>query len=238
MSITFAISEWSGWAPTDSSYADDTTGLRISDAPDVSLIPPMLRRRLNFLGRSCASEIMKHSAPKENVPLVYCSQHGDITRTVGILMALANNEPVSPMHFSLAVHNAITGVMSIQNENRANISAIAAGQEGLLPTILEAVGILSIEHPKVLCVICDVPLPDIYQEHEGKPETAFAVSFLLTRDQGTLIELKTAPTTPTAPLSPVGSASILPLDFINFLSSGTKIFLFPHNGCNWSIRKV
>ncbi len=58
MAISFAISDWSGW---QAAFSDESVAARpdmtIFEAPDVAMIPPMLRRRLNLLGRACASEI-------------------------------------------------------------------------------------------------------------------------------------------------------------------------------------
>ena len=108
MAISFAIPEWSGWqAKLSDESANALPDLTISATPDVAIIPPMLRRRLNLLGRACASEMMKHLKDGENIPVVYCSQHGDIERTLNVLEELVDHQPVSPMHFSLAVHNAI-----------------------------------------------------------------------------------------------------------------------------------
>ena len=232
MSVSFSIKGWSGWLPTTTSLTIKSSEITVSETPDVSQIPAMLRRRLNLLGRACASQIMQFPEAARSAPLVYCSQHGDIERTVGVLHELVDNEPVSPMHFSLAVHNAVAGVMSIQNKNTANISAIAANQEGLLPTIWEAVGLLSAEQPEILCVICDVPLPKIYQEHNKHPETAYAVSFLVTANQGVPLSLSR-----TSDKQEYCENRLQPIEFIEFLSSNQKTFSVMHNNNHWSITK-
>lgn len=233
MAISFAISEWSGWQAILSDETIDTLSeMTISEAPDVAMIPPMLRRRLNLLGRACASEMVKHLTDGDNIPIVYCSQHGDIERTLKVLTELVDHQPVSPLHFSLAVHNAICGVLSIQAGLTANISTIAAGQQGLVPVLLEAAGILLSGASKVLCVICDVLLPEIYRDEQSLPKTPYAISFIMTQSQGLHLSLQQLPL-----INLESNNIILPADLISFLNSGDPGLLVEHNGVTWKISR-
>lgn len=149
------------------------------DDVDVSMIPPMLRRRLNTLGRQCAAQIMPLLNDDPQLPLVYCSQHGDIQRTFKILSQLAESGTISPKDFSLAVHNAICGVLSIHAGLKGPITTIAAGEDGTVAAILEALGLLNSGFPRVLCLWCDVPLPTPYQSEGCQPEHAFALAVVI-----------------------------------------------------------
>lgn len=233
MAISFAISEWSGWQATFSGEAIDTLPeLTISETPDVAMIPPMLRRRLNLLGRACASEMMKHLKDGESIPIVYCSQHGDIERTLNVLTELVDHQPVSPMHFSLAVHNAICGVLSIHACLTANISTIAADQQGLVPVLLEAAGILLSGADKVLCVICDVLLPEIYRDEQSLPKIPYAISFVMTRSDGINLSLKQLPLNE-------GKSRVnpSPIGLIKFLASEKTELLVEHNHVTWQLTR-
>lgn len=233
MALSFAISEWSGWqSEVTSDICESTKNLTVSESPDVKIIPPMLRRRLNLLGRACASEVLKHTPENTDIPIVYCSQHGDIQRTYHVLKELTDQQPVSPMHFSLAVHNAICGVLSIQTNNQANISSIAAGQEGIIPLLLEALGILQSGAPEVLCVICDVPLPDIYKDDKSQPAVPYAVSFIVTGDEGILLELEN--TQQKASDNDYQS----PVNLLKFLNSEQTQFDYTHNQQRWQLKKI
>jgi len=233
MATSFAISEWSGWQATPSgSYTDKSETLTISETPDVAMIPLMLRRRLNLLGRACGSEILKHLTNNRTMPIVYCSQHGDIERTTKVLYELADDQPVSPMHFSLAVHNAICGILSIQTGLTSNISTIAAGQEGLVPVLLEATGILLSEAEEVLCVICDVTLPEIYQDEQSLPKIPYAVSFVVSKSEGiplTLTQLRQHKDKQNINQSPIC--------LIEFLSSDKTELLTHHNEVTWKLSR-
>jgi hypothetical protein len=232
MATSFAISEWSGWQATLSEdYANESQALAISETPDVASIPPMLRRRLNLLGRACASEVLKHLTDGEIMPIVYCSQHGDIERTTKVFYELADDQPISPMHFSLAVHNAICGILSIQTGLTSNISTIAAGQEGLVPVLLEATGILLSGSKKVLCVICDVPLPEIYRDEHSLPKIPYAISFVVAKSEGINLTLAQLPEYSDRPIGQ------LPTCLIEFLSSNKTALLINHNGTTWKLAR-
>jgi len=248
--LDFSISIWSGWAPgADSLAAEKPPGERQVNSisrdakPDVSAVPPMLRRRLNQLGRACASEVLL-LLPNEEVPLVYCSQHGDIERTLAVLLELAGDGGVSPNNFSLAVHNAICGVLSIHTKSTAAITTIAAGTDGLIPVLLEAVGLLSTSCPKVQCVLCDVPLPDVYQSEGSFPAQPFAVSFVVTTEEcaNSLMEDERTKPIPLS-LSPSEMAidsrpAVSPLDFCEFLSAESDLSVqLPHNSQLWELVK-
>ena len=233
MAISLAVSEWSGWQTTlsDGDF-DELHDITVSETPDVAIIPAMLRRRLNLLGRACACEVLKHLKDGENVPIVYCSQHGDIERTLSVLKELVNQQPVSPMHFSLAVHNAICGVLSIHAGLTANICTIAAGQQGLVPVLLEAAGILMSGAEKVLCVICDVPLPEVYRDEQSLPKIPYAISFVITKSEGVNLTLTQLPSHDEEPL--VGQ---LPIHLIEFLATNQTELMIAHNGSTWKLTR-
>ncbi len=234
MAIALAISEWSGWqAAVEDNHSELPEALTVSEAPDVAVIPPMLRRRLNLLGRACASQVLRLMPKEGNLPIVYCSQHGDIERTLKILDELVAGEPVSPMHFSLAVHNAICGVLSIQIGLNANISTIAAGQQGLVPVLLEAAGILQGGAERVLCVLCDVPLPEIYQSPDSLPPMPYSVCFVVARSEGIRLSLEQ-----TDRDCDRSRADQLPTCLMDFLASDSTELALDHNGLVWTLARI
>lgn len=233
MAIEFAVTNGSGWTACADSLAPDSP-VRVSEAPDASAIPAMLRRRLNTLGRAVAAEILGQGDQASRLPIVYGSRHGDIERTVGVLSELALGEPVSPMHFSLSVHNAIPGIVSIHNDTTANITSLAALDAALVPVLLEAIGLVQEGCERVLCILADVPLPTPYRDRDAWPAAAFAASFVVNRGQGGTLER-----TPGAVTGPQPKSGSLPeaLQFIEFLASAQQTFSTVHNGGRWTISK-
>lgn len=131
--ITFNIARWRAWAPGLAS-ADEweqwsRTPTRLQDsneAPDVSFLPAMQRRRLGRMARMAFAVGWPLSDGHERMPLVFVSRHGETPRTFDILRDLAADEPMSPTQFSLSVHNAVIGLWSILRGETSEMTALAA----------------------------------------------------------------------------------------------------------------
>lgn len=148
---------------------------------DAKVIPASVRRRLNNFGRSAGCS----AADKlESYPLiVFASRYGDIERTVSILDEIARGDTVSPMNFSLSVHNAVPGLLSIGWQLKELQSAISAGTDTLTMGITEAISLLT-EFPEkeVLLIYVDFPLPTVFEKFD-EPDVATSICVaLLSRD--------------------------------------------------------
>lgn len=140
----------------------------------------MLRRRLSPLGKMALSVAWPLLDENASLPSLFCSRHGELERTVGMLKELAAGEALSPTHFSLSVHNAIGGVFSIARQDRSAISALAAGPEGLSQALLETRLILAEQGAaEALCVVYDAPLPEVYGDFPCEPEWPYAAAFVV-----------------------------------------------------------
>ncbi len=188
--FNFSILSWSAWAPgvdTEDKWRQWAQGdLSFVDGelPDVTDIPMMLRRRLGRLGRMVmrnASDIDKCYSPH----LVFSSRYGDSRQTAVLMQDLANKEPLSPAKFSVSVHNALAGLLSIQSKNDAPHTAIAAGKNSFFHALLEAQAILY-EDPKreVLLIHYDEPLPEFYEPFVDIDIPAASLALLLTGVEG------------------------------------------------------
>ena len=171
--LGFSLDDWRGWrAGADSAE------------PDVTVIPAMLRRRLSPLGRAILSLAIPLMDQWGDMPIVFASRHGEVGRTLGLLQDMAKGELMSPTAFSLSVHNATAGLYSIHRGLTKNITAISGGSQDLVAVLLEALGQCNAAEPRVLCLICDEPLPEIYRAQEPLPEAAFALALVVSRDPG------------------------------------------------------
>ena len=183
-STSFTVKSWAAWAPgihSPEQWQQWAQGQQFTvndSAPDISVIPAMLRRRLSSLGKmalAVAFPLLPDTANK--LPCVFNSRHGELERTVGLLQTLAEHEPLSPMHFSLSVHNAIGGVLAIARKDPSSITALAGD---LGTTLLEASAIMAEQSsPEILCIIYDEPVPSIYTTKNLGPQEAYAVALLI-----------------------------------------------------------
>lgn len=180
------IVAWSAWTPgirTARDWCQWTEGARLTQAEQLAVVvdlPAMLRRRLSSLGKVALSVALPLLAGRSEIPCVFSSCHGELDKTVGLLTSLAEQQPLSPTHFSLSVHNAIGGVMSIARKDTSAITAMATVNGDVSIALLEAAAILQEQGcDEVLCVVYDEPVPALYANSELGPELPYAVAFLL-----------------------------------------------------------
>lgn len=181
------IKHWSAWTPNIKlkenwqQWSEGLSAESFSDELNISDVPAMLRRRLSHLGKmsiACANDTEQNSSHR---PSVFCSRHGELARSVDLLSSLAQGEMLSPTHFSLSVHNAIGGMLSINKKDPSNISAIAAA-ENMVPTALLESSLIMQEQgcEEILCIIYDDLMPEPYSSHSNIPDQSYALALVLT----------------------------------------------------------
>ena len=128
-------------------------------------VPLMQKRRLDTLGKAILPVYYTCCGNTTTQPLVFSSNHGNINLTYRLLKTMIEDDELSPTAFSLSVHNAIAGVISIIDGNQNDIVAIAPGDNGVLPALIEAITILNRQPylDKVGVIFYDTLLPDFYQ---------------------------------------------------------------------------
>lgn len=193
--VRFSIARHAFWAPGLSSHdawaawAQAPYPIVAGAEPGVKAMPPMLRRRAGFLGKMALEVAYQCLDGRGDIPTVFCSRHGDVTRAVELLTDLANGEALSPTAFGMAVHNAIPGLFTIARGDRANHIALAAGAASIEHAVIEACGLLADGAPAVLLVACDCPLPELFTPFEECEEQPFAWAWLMTADEGEQLAL-------------------------------------------------
>ena len=144
-------------------------------------VPPMVRRRLNTLGRTALQVAFDVHTPAPEVPVVFGSRYGDTSRSLELLAELVRREPLSPTGFGLSVHNAIGAMYSLIRGDHANYVSVAAGPGTAAAAVVEAAGLLADGAPEVVVVYCDAPLPGSYAVFEDGPALLYAWAWRVTR---------------------------------------------------------
>jgi hypothetical protein len=178
---------WQAW------FADASNDAFEDKPPALKQIPALLRRRFSTLGKYAAASTLNLLAEGESLPSIFASRHGDTGLTLSLLQEIGQTQPISPTGFSLAVHNAVAGIISIARDDKSPITAISSMQGLLLQTLFEAIAQLE-SHPRVLCVIYDIPLPDLYRPYQLSPPFPFALSFIVRRSDSSDANLILRPT--------------------------------------------
>lgn len=173
-SVHLQVAAWAVWDGQDATLQ---VGGAVSPRPS---LPLSLRRRVSAIGRR-ALEAAWAVLPDDLSPrLVLASRHGEYSRTFDLLSGLTMTGEVSPADFSLAVHHALVGLLSIATGNREGHTAVAAGRESLGYGLLEAATFVAEQGHPALMVYYDEPLPEGYAPVvAGDCASAMALAVLL-----------------------------------------------------------
>ncbi len=206
--------DWIAWSRGVGSLQNDTAQVAAS-------LPLILRRRITDIGQR-AFQASSGLSEQRTARFVFCSRYGESDRTLRILQSVAAKEPISPADFSLSVHNALAGLLSIAWSNTAGHTAISAGADSFAYGLIEAVACLNegIGDPVMLVYFEDV-LPQPYDEVADSAETCVALAILLRPpgDSGGEFTLAIEPRNRAAQPQ---SASAQSLDFIRFMLSNDR----------------
>ena len=169
--------QWQAWTQTPFPIA--ATG-----EPGVRQMAPLLRRRAGQLGKMALEVAYACLGEARNIPIVFCSRHGEVVRAIDLLSSLAHGEPLSPTAFGMAVHNASAALFSIARADQANQLALAAGAASVEAAVIEACGLLADGAPQVLLLAADSPLPEPFARFDDEDGQAHAFAWLLQAGSG------------------------------------------------------
>lgn len=192
-------------------------------------IPAMQRRRFSMLGKGVMRAVFVALEGQAGLPAVFASRHGDTHQTLGLLETLARKEPLSPAAFSLSVHNAVAGLYSIARKDTSPLSSIAASQGLLVNSLFEAVPLLA-EYERVLCVLYDAPLPELYCHSVSSDDFPWAFACVLNGNAGLPVTLKQGG---AAELDPSDFDAVC--DFIRLLLGDVPNATSTANGQGWQL---
>jgi len=242
--VNFQIEAWAAIAPGLESHIDWLKWLQHPEKTDeplakVSLaqFPAMLRRRFSALGKCAMGAALPIIEADEAIPSVFASRYGDMDLTLTLLESIARKEPMSPTSFSLAVHNAVSGLFTIARKDNSEVTSIAAMNGLLLQTLFEAIGQLQ-STSRVLCVVYDLPLPDFFQHYHSGVSFPYAIAFVVSNTNGDSYSLDQCVDTVAGVES--SQDSLINLDTVNFLrllnGLSTEIKITA-NGLSWQITR-
>ncbi len=215
--LSFSVENWSG--PNHS-----------ADTP----VPMLLKRRVGTVGRK-ALEAAWQLGPDKAGHFVFSSRHGEFGRTFSLLRELATEHTVSPADFSLSVHNALAGLLSIASGNRNGLTAIAAGRDSFGYGLLEATALLA-EQPSqpVHLVHFDEPLPDQYADVADIDDGPIAVALSIRAPDGTHPEFEIET---TAALPDTLPSRCLATNVLNFLGGQERSADIRGDRMMWRLRR-
>ncbi|AGH79969.1 hypothetical protein PCNPT3_00135 [Psychromonas sp. CNPT3] len=168
------IEQWHDWSSSLMQWPSQLTPVPIS------LIKPMMRRRMSSLSKIAVQAALQLSAQEQVDYIVFASRHGELTRTVKLLEDIIKGDDASPLAFSQSVHNIAAGLFTICSGRATPVTSIAAVESSLHHGLIEASVYLQ-ENPthKVLLVDFDESLPEPYCCYEQKVHPGYAFAAIL-----------------------------------------------------------
>lgn len=238
--IPFRLLQATAWAPGISSaqewkdYFDHKRFLKEDDSPNVSDIPPLMRRRMSRLSRMATSVAIQCCQQAnvfiKDVRAVLASRHGEISALINLFEQMNNGDSLSPTVFSNSVHHTPLANFSLVAGNRQLIRAVSAREESFPWGFLDAVGLLNdnADSP-VLIVVADEIVPEPLHKLVGQNSFPYAVGLMLSHIDASSGEILSFDMTPRTSLSPsvqkgpIGTG-IPALDFFRWYLNGDKKF--------------
>jgi len=249
--FNFVIQAWNAWTlmadnQQVNSLANPDPGYSgYGQSYEPLTLPKLLQRRLSPIAKAVFNVAFRCLDVDEKLAIVFSTSHGEVNKTLGMLMGMVGGEGISPTAFSLSVHNAISGLFSIASQNHQEISVLAPGQDGIAPAFLEALGVLqeqaaakqSQNHPAnaVLMVFYDEPLADFYprlpDSLKAPGSCALAIKIALT---GTGLPMSLARSSTQAN---GGEHALQTFAFLDFLQSESKSLQLGNHRHSWIWQK-
>lgn len=150
-----------------------------------ALLAPDVRRRtsehIRFAVEVATDATRSLGDARQNLATVFASCDADGQITHDILTEVAKPAPqVSPTRFHNSVNNAAAGYWCMAVGSQQPSTSIAAWDDVAAAGLLEAAAQLLLEHPRLLLVVHDLPMPEPL--HSARPvAAAFGAGLLLTR---------------------------------------------------------
>ncbi|MBL8739177.1 MAG: beta-ketoacyl synthase chain length factor [Planctomycetes bacterium] len=160
------------------------------------------RRRAGQLGRALADVAAEAIAMAKvdggTIATIVGSAIGEAATMIGLLDQMwRHQQPMSPADFTVSVHNAASGLISIANKNRGMTTSIAADENTPAAALMEAIGLVVTTDQPVLLACADEPAPENLAG-QAPPwamlASALVVGPVARRDQLATLEVAHGPT--------------------------------------------
>ncbi len=133
-----------------------------------SIVPKSFLRRSSVLTKQVLSLSDFVFSSKPNF-IVFATRHGELSRTLSLLYAIAEHSELSPTQFSQSVHSTAAGVLTIANKQPIPFTTVCAGQQTIVMAMVEAVSHLRNFPQQEVCIIfADEAVPKELEQFVGE----------------------------------------------------------------------
>jgi Beta-ketoacyl synthase, N-terminal domain len=175
-SNSFDIKSWAAWSPLIRANEDWVAWAANpfppvgGEFPKIEEMQPINRRRLKRLGNLALDPAYR--MPESSGPLIFCNKYGELDRCYALLNELNETGAIPPQSFSLAVHNAIPSLYTIDKKINSNVIAISS-DSGILSALIEAHGLFASGESTVRIIVVEEEVPAPYQRYTNFPNESY-----------------------------------------------------------------
>lgn len=201
MELTFNVLDWLAVSRTEEgrdSVLVPTGNPNIEVLP--KRLPMMLSRRMSLGSRfavECALELLERHAVDA---IVNASRHAETPRGEKSLCSIAQRISPSPTDFTMSVHNAAAGILTIHKKLTVPVTSVAAEANTFETALFEAASFLCDGKESVLLLDYENTLPPILGSRLPAVRETFAVAMLL--QKGSSLEATATNIEDTEPETP------------------------------------
>jgi hypothetical protein len=238
----FEVADWFAWAPSLENRAAwrDWAGApaAANDSEPLPVLPMMLRRRLTPFGQKLIGGALACRDTVGEARYVFGTRHGELGRAVRIFNDIEHRQTPSPTDFSLSIHHALIGLLSIDARNRAGHTALSAGRDSFGYGLVESAACLA-ERPDepVLLIYGDEKLPAEYDAFREADDALLPLVVILAlrrpRAEAGALTLRMNARGLDEEQSPSGAH-----DFLRFLLSGASSAVSVGDRVRWEWRRA
>lgn len=207
------------------------------DCAEEREIPATHRRRMGPMERLMARCVLGVLREERVVETILCSRYGNMEALQSLLRSISAGEPLSPMTFSLSVHNATAGLIEQIRGDRTGHTALAAGRDTVTAGLMEAyASLVTVPDRPVALVFGDWPLPEIYAPFKALECGGTAMTWLMrprTSSSADYPSLRPIPV--SAEADPIESAEVLARTLIAALESRKSLAFRGNRGPAWRL---
>ena len=234
-STSFGIKKWAAWSPevrTNEEWLEwlkNPFPLKGYETPKVEGMNPINRRRLKRLG-SMALEVV-YRLPETTSPIIFCSKYGESSRCFELLKELTETNTIPPQSFSLAVHNAIPSLYTIDRKLNSNVIAISS-EAGVFSALIEAQGLFASGESEIRIIVAEEPIPEVYQRYCDYVDESYSYAIDLEAKGDISIGFSTIQGE-----AKISNGLSVNLNALHFLIGRVKHYTENINGVSWQLRR-
>jgi Beta-ketoacyl synthase, N-terminal domain len=209
------VQRWSFWSPETRSPVEWRDHWRQPNARSGAAqaagdgVAPVHRRRMSALSKQALQVALEVRGDTDPDFLVFCSQHGELPRTMELLHSIVAGTELSPAAFSQSVHNSSAGLYTIIAKSRAAATSLASGASTFAYGWIEADAYLRAHAAgSVLLVMSEDLLPTEYLPYSSQRSCRYALALMLgaAQRQGITLDAAEPGANEELPMAPLFAA--------------------------------